>query len=91
MLITIYNGVSCLSIQAIPHMLKTTVAYMFVRTACDVEGLTPRTSTASKRWSQLLVLSRDTLVRRKEPDPVYQAMNVIESKVTKLVYTGNGE
>jgi hypothetical protein len=46
---------------------------------------------ASKRWSQLLVLSKDTLVWRKEPDPVHQAMNVIKSKVTKLVYTGNGK
>ena len=35
------SGVSCLSIQAIPHMLTRTVACMIVRMACDVEGLMP--------------------------------------------------
>ena len=33
--------VSCLSIQAIPHMLTRTVVCMIVRMACDVEGLMP--------------------------------------------------
>ena len=40
-LITIYNSVSCLSIQAIPHVLTTTAACMFVWTAWDVEGVMP--------------------------------------------------
>jgi hypothetical protein len=40
-LTSICNGVSCLSVQVIAHMLKMTVAHMFVWMACDVEGIMP--------------------------------------------------